>query len=331
MPMMTQAQVDQRTALYAGDMLEYAEPVIVLGQFGVMKPMPPKKAATVEFRRFNPMSAITTPMVEGVTPTSQVFTYTDVAFTMLQYGAPIEITDQQLDFGEDDVIRDGVKGLGEQTELTKEMLLWGKLKAGTSVDYSNGAARASVNTPVTLDNVRACTRFLANQKAKKIREMLAPGMGFATRAIEASYIAFAHTNLEADIRNIPGFMALASYGTKGPMINGEIGSVEGTRFVLSPELTAFADAGAAKAGSGTEMISTTGTSADVYPLIFVGANAYCQVPFKGKGVKPKVIMPSHSAADPMGQRGYIAQPFYWAGGILNQSWMIRLECAATAL
>ena len=61
---------------------------------------------------------------------------------------------------------------------------------------------------------------------------------FQTRPIEASYIAVAHTDCEADLRNLAGFSPVAEYGSRTPVAAEEIGSVEDVRYVLSPELTA---------------------------------------------------------------------------------------------
>ena len=93
------------------------------------------------------------------------------------------------------------------------------------------------------------------------------------------------------------------------------------------------DAGGAKAGSGTTMVSTTGTSADIYPMLFFGKEAYGTVPLRGQGaVEPTVLRPGvKDKADPLGQRGYVGWKTWFTAVILNQVWMARLECGVTAL
>lgn len=184
---------------------------------------------------------------------------------------------------------------------------------------------------MTLALQRVITRTLKAQKAQKLTNILGSSPNFSTRAIEASYIAFAHTNCEGDIRNMAGFIPVAQYGQRQPFCPEEIGSVEDVRYVLSPDLAAFADGGGAKAGSGTTMISTSGTSADVYPILFVGKEALGSVPLKGKeAITPMVVNMKPSASDPLAQRGSVGWKTYYAAVRLNENWLVRGEVAATA-
>ena len=256
--------------------------------------------------------------------------YEDVPVTLKQYGKPIEITDVVEDLAEDPVLQDASMAAGEQAGLTIEMVTYGVLKAGTNVFYANGASRSAVNTAISLNKQRAVTRALKRQKATRVTAMLSGSPNFQTIPIEASYIAVAHTDLESDIRNTVGFIPVAKYGTKQPVCAEEIGVIEDVRYVLSPELAPWADAGGA---AGSSMLSTSGTNADVYPVLIFGKDAYGTCPLKGAGaITPIVLNPGKAdKSDPLGQRGYVSWKTYFAAVILNQSWMARLEVAVTAL
>lgn len=330
----TYGVINQRTAAWAANvMLAHAGPILVLQKFGTPKEMPMNTANTVKFRRPIPFAAATTPLVEGVTPTAQKMLYEDVEATMRQYGRPIEITDVVHDLAEDPVLKDASMLAGEQAALTLEMVTHGVIKAGTSVVYTNGAARTSVNTPISLNKQRAITRALKAQKARKITTILSPSTKYATQAVEASFVALAHTDMESDIRALSGFIPVASYGSRAPLCPEEIGAVEDCRYILSPELSAWADGGGAYNGSGTDMVTTSGTSADVYPILYVGKEAYGLIPLKGKrAITPMVINPgTTSKSDPLGQRGYVSWKTYYTCVILNENWMQRMESAATDL
>ena len=322
----TYGVINQRTAAWAAtQMLKHAEPVIVLGKFGMQKEMPRNKADTVKFRRPVPFGAATVPLAEGVTPSAQKMVYEDVQVQLKQYGRPIEITDVVNDLAEDPVLQDASMLAGEQAALTTEIIIWGAIKAGTNVKFTNGTTRGSVNTVLSLNDQRGTTRSLKAQKAKKMRSILGPSPNFATKAIEAAYIAVAHTDLESDLRNLAGFTPVAEYGQRSPVAMEEIGTVEDVRYVLSPELTAFADAGGAKGST----VSTSGTSSDVYPVIYIGRESYGLVPLKGKrAITPMVLNPGvPTKSDPLGQRGFVSWKMYFAALVLNESWMIRLESA----
>ena len=325
--------INQRTAAWAAtEMLAHAEPALVLSKMGQTKPMPKNKAETVKFRRPIPFAPATEPVVEGVTPSPQKVKYEDVTVTLRQYGRPIEITDKVVDMSEDPVLQTASMLAGEQAAQTIEAVLYGVLRAGTNVFYANGAARNAVNTPVTLAKQRAVTRALAAQKAKRITRILSASPSYGTSAIEAGWIAVAHTDLEHDIRNLAAFVSTAKYGSRQTISEYEIGAVDSVRYVLSPDLGSFPDAGGAKAGSGTTMVSTGGVNADVYPILYFGQAAFASVPLKGsEAITPMVVNAKPTDSDPMAQRNYVSWKTYFAAAILNEMWMARLEVAATAL
>ena len=322
--------ISQRTAIYAErQMLKHAKPVMVLEKLGLTKAMPKNKSDTIKFRRPKIFSAQTIPLTEGVTPTETQFGYEDVSATLRQYGQVVVITDKIEDLHEDPVLNDATVQAGENIGRTIEALNYGIIRAGTQVYYANGTLRTDVNTPITLQKQRAVLRSLKALKAQKITRSLSPSSDYATRAVEAAYVAVAHTDVEADIRNMPGFSTVASYGTRSPISEFEIGSVEDVRYILSPDLNPFLDAGGAK---GT-MVSTSGVNADVYPIVYFGQDAWGMVALRDQGsVSPTVIpVGQKTKDDPLGQRGYVGWKTWHAALILNQAWMSRLEVAVTAL
>jgi N4-gp56 family major capsid protein len=322
--------ISPRTNVYAErQMLRHAKPVMVLEKLGLTKPMPKNKTDTIKFRRPRVFTAATTPLLEGVTPTETQFSYEDVSATLRQYGQVVVVTDKIEDLHEDPVLNDASVQAGENIGRTIEALNYGVVRAGTAVYYANGTLRTDVNTPITLGKQRAVLRSLKALKAQKITRSLSPSSDYGTRAVEAAYVAVAHTDVESDIRNMPGFKTVSEYGTRSPISEYEIGSVEDVRYLLSPDLNPFLDAGGAK---GT-MVSTGGTSADVYPIIYFGQDAWGMVALRGQGAVSPTIIPvgQKTKDDPLGQRGYVGWKTYHAALILNQAWMARLEVAVSAL
>ena len=334
MAITTYGDISQRTAAWAAtEMLKHAEPILVLSKFGQNKPLPKNKADNVKFRRPVPFTVSTVPLQEGVTPTSQQMRYEDVPVQMQQYGAVTEITDRINDMAEDPVLSDASMLSGEQAAETIEMVTWGALKAGTNVFYDTKAhtTRASVDSKITLDRIRAIVRSLRTNRGKAVTSMLDSSPGYATRPIEGGYIAFGHTDLEADIRGLANFTPVAAYGSRQPLCPEELGSVENIRFILSPLLTPILAAGAAVGATG--MISQGAANVDVYPMIFIAKEAYGLVPLKGSNaMTPSVLNPgTPSKSDPLGQVGFVGWKTYFAAKILNELWAVRLEVGATAL
>ena len=326
--------ISPRTTVFAErKMLKHASPVVVLDKFGQTRPMPKNKGQVIKFRRPVTFSAATAPLQEGVTPSATQFSYVDVSATLRQYGQVVEITDAIEDTHEDPVLNDAAEQCGENVGRTIEALTFGVVKAGTNTFYTNGTARSSVNTPISVNKLRQAVRALKAQKAMKITKILDGSVNYATRPIEASFPAVCNTDVESDIRNLAGFIPVAEYGSRKVVHENEFGSLEEIRFVTSPDLGPWLDAGGTKAGSGTTMVSTAGTSADVYPILIFGQDAYGTVPLRGQGAVKASIIPVDKLTkdDPLGQRGYVGWKTWFTSVILNELWMARLEVAVTDL
>jgi len=325
--------VSQRTAAYAEKtMLEHAGPILVLEKFAQVKPLPKNTADNVKFRRPIPYNVSTTQLVEGVTPIPQQIQYEDVAVSMGQYGAVQEITDRVADMSEDPVLKDAAMLAGEQAAETRELIVWGVLKAGTNVAYSGTGtptARSDVNAPITLNLLRNANRNLKSQRAKYITSMVSASPKFATEAVAPGWVAFAHTDTEQDWRDLDGFTPTERYGTTSVLCDQELGKVEQTRVILSPVLEPYAGAGSGTANGCV----VTGSNVDVYPIVIVAKNSYGTVPLKGAGsMSPRVINPDRiEKSDVLGQRGFVGWKMYFAAVILNEAWMQRIEVGATDL
>lgn len=329
MPQTTYGGLSQRTVAYAAaNHLKHAAPIVVLGRYGMTKPIPKNTSEKVKFRRPVPLPLAKTPLTEGSPPTSKAMQYEDVEVTLDQYGDVVEITDKVQDLAEDPVLKDATELTGEQSSETLESLLWGILRAGTNVVYANGSARNAVNKKISLPKQRKITRLLKNERAKKITSMLSASPKYNTEPVDAAFIGLAHTDCESDIRDLPGFVPVEKYGQMKAM-PFEIGKVEDVRYVLTPVLEAFPDAGGAK---GT-MMSTSDTNADVYPIVYIGKDSYGHVCPKGKkGVEMKIRQPGEiDSNDKLGQKGWVGWKTWWKGFIANEMWMVRLEVAVSNL
>lgn len=323
---MEYGDISPRTAAHASkDLLERAHPHMVFELFGQAKPIPAKSTKSITWRRYEKLPSTPKALTEGVTPNGTPLTYTDVTATLVQYGDWVPLTDVIIDTHEDPVLQESIDILSEQSGEMLEKVRYGILKGGTNVFYSDGAARGSVNSPITRTLQRRITRALKRQDAMKVTKKVSSTPNYSTENVAQSYIALCHPDLESDIRNMEGFIDVKDYGSMSPY-DSEIGSVEGVRYLSSTILTPWEDAGAAT----STMLSSGGSNADVYPILYIAKNAYGIVPFKGKhAVTPMVVNPKPTESDPLAQRGSAGWKAYQSAAILNDAWMIRAEVAAT--
>lgn len=319
--------ISPRTAAYAAKkLLKRGLPYLVLEKFGQAVPLPAHNSKVIKFRRYTALTSTPVALTEGVTPGGQTLVVTDITATLSQFGDKTTITDVVLDTHEDPVMNEAVNLLGEQCAQMIEKMRFGVIKAGTNVQYANGSARNAVNTAISLGIQQRAVRTLKRQNARPITEIVASSARFETANVAPGFVGLIHPDLESDVRAITGFVAAERYGTLTPWEN-ELGKVNDVRYVTSTIFEPFADAGGAK---GT-MLSTTGTSADVYPVLFLGRDAFGIVALKGQyAVFPMIVNPKPSDSDPLAQRGHAAWKSMQTAVILNDNFMVRAEVGATA-
>lgn len=329
-----------------GDILKGAIPVEVLGITGVNKPMPKNNSAVQVFRRYLPPGGVDNrwitsgnmqtyasdrETVEGQTPDAGTLSAVDVQVTLKQYAVLYALTDQTVDLYEDDLAGEMKTQTGETMGLIREMVRYGELRGATNVYYAGGSSRSTVNSTLTLNLLRRVTKSLMINHAKRITKVLSSSGNYGTQAVEAGFLVFCSTDMEAAIRDLPGFTNVVDYGSKQPINENEIGSVERFRFILSPELAGYVNAGAAVGSTG--LFSTGGTAIDVYPVVVCGEEAWGQVALRGAAAMDVTwIQPgTKDKSDPLGQRGYIGAKAYHACVILNQGFMALIEAGTPNL
>jgi len=360
MPIMNYGDITPRTAAYVvKDLLKRTLPVMVIERFGQSYPIPQNATQTAKFRRYflvgatgsagnstggvngagspyySPMAL--TPLVEGVTPAGSRMTFQDYTVQLQQYGDFITITDVIEDTHEDPILQEATQVMAEQAALTIETVRWNILKAGSNVFYAGAptvVVRTNVDRPITLDLQRKITTAMTRQNAQPITRVLKSTPDFRTEPVESAFIALAHPDLETDIRSMAGFIPTKQYGTVTPY-ESEIGAVERVRYLTSTVFTPYPDAGGNTPNSETPtprvLRSTSGTKADVYPILYLARDAFGIVPLRGKdSITPMVVNPKPTSGDPLGQRGTVGWKTWQSAVILQDAFMVRAEVACTA-
>lgn len=355
MSMQTFALTPGRINKYKGEILKHAKPYEVLSKAGRQVQMPKNSSDTYVARRFLPYGATAAqPNIffqngtgdrgnalaqahltsEGVTPTPDSIVPYDITEVVQQYSCLYGFTDKTFNLYEDDIPEQMKIQVGERVGLVNEMIVYGKLKSCTNQFYGGaGTSRSTVAGPMTLGLQSSVVRSLMANHAMPVTRMLKASPDYNTSPVEPGYFAYTHTDLERQIRDLPNFVPSEKYASGTPEPN-EIGKCERFRYILSPDLPSYQDAGAAVASySGTGSgYSTSGTSLDVYPVIVMGADAFSQIAVRGlNALDPTYLPPGEkSKSDPLGQRGYAGTSWWKACMIENHLWLAVVNVARAA-
>lgn len=332
-------------------MLAHAELITVLGDFGMQRIHPQNNTDTIVFRRTLPFGSnsvgttiegsqryVGTPAIvansfllaEGVTPSANTISFQDVSVQLQNYGLLFKLTNRIELLYEDDVPAEMTKLTGETLGEVQELIRYGVMKAGSTVVYGNGSSRAAVNTVIGLNMLRKIARTLESNRGKKVTSRIAPGPAFATRAVQPTFVVFCHTDVVADVRNIPGFTKVEEYGSFKPIHDREFGAVEDFRFVSSPLLNPFLAAGSATLNG---CLSVAAANVDVYPVLVIAEDAWGQVALKGMNSISPTYLPANQKnhANPLGMFGFVGCNFWFNCVRLNEAWMARAEVGVTQL
>jgi len=296
-----------------------AKPALIHLRYAQTRDLPRNDSNVIKFRRYTLLSAATTALSEGVTPTGSQLAVTDVSSTVLQYGDYVTLTDKLLFTTQDPIMNETNDLLGQQAGNTLDQLTRDVIIAGTTVQYaSTSTTRGSVTASMkmTKDEVREAVRTLKGNNAHKVTEMIDPSDRFNTSPVDAAYIGFVHPDTTFDLKNIPGFIRVEEYGSK-KALPGEVGALDEVRFIESTNAKIFS-----AAGSG---------SIDVYGTLIIGKEYYAQSRVAGEAMK-MITKPlgSGGSADPLDQRQTLGWKAAFVSTRLNEAFGLRIEHAVSS-
>ena len=216
---------DGMQTYYDKKMLMHALPLLVHQQFADKKALPANNGKTIDFRRWVPFAALTTPLVEGTIPTGQVITEENVSATVYQYGGYVTTTDL-LDMTHLDLdLRSKVELMGEQGGLTVDTVVRDVMAGTTNVQYAN--SKLNIYTLLATDKmtvleIRRAVRTLKNNRAP-----------YFTSGGKRTYIAIVAPDTTFDIQDDDKWINVSTYSDKEQIYEGELGRLFGVRFVES--------------------------------------------------------------------------------------------------
>jgi len=306
---------------YNKTLLLRATPRLVHNRWAQIKDIPTNAGTRViKFRRYSNLTAATTALTEGITPTGSQLSASTITATVSQYGDFVTVTDVLSYTSQDAVLTEAAELLGDQAGDTLDLLARAVLNAGTSVTRVNArSSRGAVTSSDLIDaaTIKKIVRSLKNNKARRLTKMVNASTGISTEPLNASYIAITHPNITYTLKGVTGFVPVEKYANTSGIMDGEIGKLDEVRFVETTNAKVFT-------GEGDSGI-------DVYSTLIFGSDAYGNSRISGKAMQ-NIVKPlgSGGTADPLDQRATSGWKAEFVTLILNNDYIFRLESAAAA-
>ena len=307
-------------AFYSRTTLQAAKPLLVHLRWAQVKDIPKHSSEVIRFRRSSLLTANTTALTEGVTPTGTVLAVTDVTATVALYGDFVTLTDFLQMTTLDPLLTETADKLGQQAGNSLDQICRNVMRAGTTVQYaSTAAARTDITASMKLtrQEVREAVRTLQNNDAAKLTRMVNPSTGFNTSPLNASYVGIITENTLYDLKNESGWVPVEEYASQKDVMEGEVGKLDDVRFVMTTNGSIFAAGGAG--------------SVDVHGTLILASDYYGITRISGEAMK-NIVKPLGSAgtADPLDQRSTSGWKASFVAVRLNENFCVRIEHGVSA-
>ncbi len=286
---------------YDTELLENTRMGRYYAQFAKHQPLPARHAGKVQWRKFNTFEKAKQ-LQEGVIPTGQKMGMTYVEAGINQYGTYVTVSDKLELRGYDDVILAATEEMGASYNETDETLIRDFLMTGTNVIYCDNvnttSSNAVVGTPTgptfmgaTAESWSLLTRRMIKKVVTKMKKDKVP-------KINGSYVAVIHPSVAEDLRNDPQWEDAHKYDATAEIFDGEIGKLEGVRFIENADAPVLGATAAYKnAASGV-----------TYATFFFGADAYAMIDPAGGNLQ-MIIHDKDEAGGPLNQFSTIGYKF----------------------
>ena len=306
---------------YDRALLEQAIPAFVHNRWAQVRDLPAGSGTdTVKFRRYGLLSANTTALSEGVTPSGTQLSITDITATVLYYGDYVTATDKVTWESMDPILTETAEQLGIQAGDSLDQLCRDVMAATTTKQYASTASSTGTITSamkISRAEVKEAVRTLQTNNAKPVTSMVNPSTGYNTTPINRAYIGIVSEDTLYDLDDATGWTPAEKYSNKSDLMPDEVGSLAGVRFVMTTNAKV-------RTGEGSGGI-------DVHSTLIFGMYAYAQTRLAGKALM-NIVKPLGSAgtADPLDQRWTSGWKATYVAKILNDAYILDLQHAVSS-
>ena len=301
---------DEMKTYYCDYLIDLVEPELVHDLFAQKHPIPKNGGKTIEFRQWDTLPEMVTPLTEGVTPDGQSLSMSTVTATVEQYGGYVTLSDMLMLTAIDPVLIVATKAIASQAGRSLDTISREVLNSGTIVQYAEGQVsdRAQLaytdettNHNLTARAIKMAVRFLESQDAPKI---------------DGFYAGIVHPYCKFDLTNDEEWRKPHEYVDPENIYENEIGELYGVRFVQSSRAKKWEGAGAG--------------DVDVYSTLIMGADAYGTTEVTGGGLQHIVKqLGSAGTADALNQRATCGWKATKVTELLVPQYIVRIETTAT--
>jgi len=298
----TSGLVGEVKTFYKSKFLERGKYQLMHGEGAQKNTQPKSEGKTIQWNRYSPLPAATTPLTEGSNPSEVDLTAAQVTAALSEYGNVIKISKLLKLTSIDKDATEKVEVLGQNMGETIDTLDREALFAGATVQLANGKA--------ALTAIAASDTMSATEVRKAVRTLQ---VNKAMKYPDGYFIGKIGPWTEFDIKGDTTWVNSATYSDVKKLYQGEVGSLYGVRFV-----------------NVTNQKSESST-VTVYSNFIHGANAFAKYDLSGDVPKLYIKVPDESdTSNPTDRYSTIGWAGSYVAKVLISEWVLNVKTGATA-
>lgn len=213
---------------YERNFMKEVMPELIHNRDAQKRTLPLNNGKTIQFTRITELPAITTPLVEGVTPDGQKLTETAFTAMVKPYGGYIAVTDEFNWYLLGNKHKEASERLSRQAALSLDTISRDALHAGMNVQYTgSNTTRGTITAAdkLTYADIKKAVRTLRRANAKPFSDGYFHGI--------------LHTDVYYDLTSDTMWTDVAKYQTTEKVEKYELGKIYKVRFFESTNAKVF--------------------------------------------------------------------------------------------
>lgn len=301
----------ENKTFYERALLERLLPQLNFYKDAQKKKLPKNSGTTINFRKYNSLTAPSASLTEGKTPDGNDLNVTTITAVVQQEGDFVLMTDLLQLTGIDSTLTETCELLGEEAGVVVDNRIQTVLSKGTNVYFAGNAT-----TRKGLES--ADTKYLTGNDVKKIVRKLKNAN--AKRFTDGYYHMQVDPDIAYDLMSDGQWVDVSKYAKPEQMVKGELGKMHGMKFYETTNL------------STVESSSDSG-KIDVHIAYAYGKDAYSCVELESGAGKPEIIVKTNGSAgtdDPLNQRASAGWKNCFTAVITQPLALVRVETGTNA-
>lgn len=287
---------------YESKFLERAKTRLVHREGFQKKTHPKNSGASIQWDRYTPLSAATTPLTQGSNPSEVSIADTTVSAALAEYGTTVKVAKRLSLVSIDKNDGEKVGLVGQNMGETLDELARDAMFSGATAQLANGVG--------ALSSLAASDIFDGDEVRKAVRTL---GVNKAPKYSDGMYIGKIGEYTKYDLIGTNTWLNAKTYSDVKDLYQGEVGELYGVRFLV------------------TNNQKTESSTATVYSNFIHGEFAVGEVDLEGDMPKLYIKVPGASdTSNPADRYSTISWAGSYVAKTLIATWLLNVKTGATA-